>query len=175
MIEEHVYFHFQKNSSRIIHVFDVLFNFPGGWNSRNISFWLPEIGQLWRLKKYLVGYFFLFNDWLSLQKNVWIFIFNNVQVQLFVFFDISFNFPGRWKTRNCLNASTLACPRAVTCHHHLLTAAPSVHAGCDYRRHRKNLPGFSIWNNAFFHYVNHNIKQGNCAVVVENIVLFDIM
>ena len=53
VIEKHVYFNFQKLSSRIIHVFDVLFNFPGGWKSRNISFWLPEEGQFWRLKKYL--------------------------------------------------------------------------------------------------------------------------
>ena len=51
VIEKHVYFHFQKLSSRIIHVFDVLFNFPGGWKSRNISFWLPEEGQFWRLNK----------------------------------------------------------------------------------------------------------------------------
>ena len=38
VMEEYVYFHFQKLSSRIIHVFDVLFDFPGGWKSRNIFF-----------------------------------------------------------------------------------------------------------------------------------------
>ena len=36
MMERHVNFHFQSLLSTIIHVFDILFDFPGGWKIRKI-------------------------------------------------------------------------------------------------------------------------------------------
>ena len=44
-------------------------------------------------------------------------------------FDVLFNFPGCWKSRNCPTVNTLACPRAVTCHHHPLIAGRCLFSG----------------------------------------------
>ena len=92
---------FQYNHSR----FWCVINFPGGWKSRNIFFWLPQKGQFWRLKN--IWWVIFFIQWLIIIAEERMDIYFQWRPSaIFRVCDISFNFPGRWKTWNCLNAST---------------------------------------------------------------------
>ena len=130
MIEEHVSFHFQQISSWINRAFRMLFHFPESWKIRNFLLTAPNKanfdGSKYIFKSLFSVYFFI----IMIERHV-SFQFQQIFNRIIHVFDVLFNFPGCWKSRNCPTVNTLACPRAVTCHHHPLIAAPSVHAGVD--------------------------------------------
>ena len=130
IIEEYVNFHFQQISSWINRAFRVLFHFPESWKIRNFLLTAPNKanfdGSKYIFKSLFSVYFFI----IMIERHV-SFQFQQIFNRIIHVFDVLFNFPGCWKSRNCPTVNTLACPRAVTCHHHPLIAAPSVHAGVD--------------------------------------------
>ena len=131
MTEEHVSFHFQQISSWTNRAFRMLFHFPESWEIRNFLLTGPNKanfdGSKYIFKSLFWVYFFFI---IMIERHV-SFQFQQIFKRIIHVFDVLFNFPGCWKSRNCPTVNTLACPRAVTCHHHPLTAAPSVHAGVD--------------------------------------------